>query len=219
MPKVNLHVAADLTAVALLASIPLVMVVSPVGGHNTLAEFIGFAKSNPGAVTYGSAGRGDSTHLAAERLRLAAKFQGLYVPFRGALEVLSEIIAGRLDFYMAPTAAALPAIGGGQLRALAVASARRAAALPDVPTTLESGLANSDYEFWVGAFVNRATRSEVVTALHRELSKALTSSSVQERFKALGAEVVLRTPREFADQVRSEIRLNADLAKEAGLGN
>ena len=219
MPQVNLHVASDLTAVALIASIPLVMVVSPAKGHKTLGEFIGFARSNPGAVTYGSAGRGNSTHLAAERLRLAAKFPGLYVPFKGAPEVLSEIMAGRHDFYLAPTAAALSLIRAGQLQALAVASAKRAAALPDVPTTLESGLANSDYEFWVGAFVSGATPPELVTALHTEISKAATAPSVQERLKSLGAETVRRTPRDFAEQVRSEIRLNAGLAKEAGLGN
>jgi tripartite-type tricarboxylate transporter receptor subunit TctC len=219
MPQVNLHVASDLTAVALIASIPLVMVVSPAKGHKTRGEFISFARSNPGVVTYGSAGRGDSTHLAAERLRLAAKFQGLYVPFKGAPEVLSEIMAGRLDFYLAPTAAALSLIRAGQLQALAVASAKRAAALPDVPTTLESGLANSDYEFWVGAFVSGATPPELVTALHTEISKAATAPSVQERLKSLGAETVRRTPQDFAEQIRSEIRLNAGLAKEAGLGN
>ncbi|MCC6780617.1 MAG: tripartite tricarboxylate transporter substrate binding protein [Hyphomicrobiales bacterium] len=219
MPNVSLNVASDLRAVALLADIPLVMVVSPAKGHKTLADFVGYARSSAGAVTYGSAGRGDSTHLAAERLRLAAGFSGLYVPFRGAPEVLTEIIAGRLDFYLAPAAAALSSITAGQLQALAIASAKRAVALPAVPTTLEAGFPRSDYEFWVGAFVSANTSTEFVSALHGEISKALQGPSVQERLETLGAEASSKMPEEFADQIRREIQINAALVKEAGLGN
>lgn len=219
MPSLNFSVTSDLVPVALLASIPLVMVVSPAKGYTTLGDFVSYAKSNPGAVTYGSAGRGDSTHLAAERLRLAANFRGLYVPFRGAPEVLSEIIAGRLDFYLSPAAVALSSITAGRLQALAVASAQRAAALPDIPTTLESGFANSDFEFWVGAFVSAATPAEFVAALHQEILKALREPLLLPRLQTLGAEVVPKTPREFSDQVKNEIHMNAALVREAHLGN
>jgi tripartite-type tricarboxylate transporter receptor subunit TctC len=219
MPNLSLNVPTDLRAVALLANIPLVMVVSPAKGYKTLGDFVGYARSNANAVTYGSAGRGDSTHLAAERLRLAAGFSGLYVPFRGATEVLTEIMAGRLDFYLSPMAAALSSITAGRLQALAVASARRAAALPEVPTTLEAGFPNSDYEFWVGAFVNANTSTEFVSALYREIFNALQAPSVQQRLNTLGGEVAPKTPEEFADQVRREIRINATLVKEAGLAN
>jgi tripartite-type tricarboxylate transporter receptor subunit TctC len=219
MPNLNLNVSSDLRAVALLANIPLVVVVSPTKGYKTLGDFVGYARSNASAVTYGSAGRGDSTHLAAERLRLAAGFSGLYVPFRGATEVLTEIMAGRLDFYLSPMLAALSSITAGRLQAPAVASAGRAAALPDVPTTLEAGFPNSDYEFWVGAFVSANTSTEFVSALYREIFNALQAPTVQQRLSTLGGEVALKTPEEFADQVRRDIRINATLVKEAGLAN
>jgi tripartite-type tricarboxylate transporter receptor subunit TctC len=219
MPNLNLNVLSDLKAVALLANIPLVMVVSPSKGYKTLADFVGYAKSNANAVTYGSAGRGDSTHLAAERLRLAAGFSGLYVPFRGATEVLTEIMAGRLDFYLSPMAAALSSITAGRLQALAVASAKRAAALPGVPTTVEAGFPNSDYEFWVGAFVSANTSTGFVSALHGDILNALQAPSVQQRLNTLGGEVASKTPEEFAEQVGREIRVNATVVKEAGLAN
>src|SRR5262249_37567653 len=128
MANLAFDVERELTAVASLANVPLVLVVNPGKGYTTIHEFVAAAK--PGTFTYGSAGRGDSPHLAAERFRLAAGFTGLYVPFRGSPEVLNEVMAGRLDFYMAPAAPALL----------------------DVATTTELGFANSDYEFWVGAF-------------------------------------------------------------------
>ena len=113
------------TAVGSLANVPLVMVVNPAKGYKTIHDFVAAAKAKPGTFTYGSGGRGDATHLAAERFRLAAGFEGLYVPFRGAPEVLTEVMAGRLDFYMSPVAPAMPLITGGKLQALAVASAKR----------------------------------------------------------------------------------------------
>ena len=116
----------DLAAVGSLANVPLVMVVNPAKGYKTMHDFVAAAKAKPGTFTYGSGGRGDATHLAAERFRLAAGFEGLYVPFRGAPEVLTEIMAGRLDFYMSAAAPAMPLITGGKLQALAVASAKRA---------------------------------------------------------------------------------------------
>ena len=161
-------------AVASLASVPLVMVVNPAKGYKTVHDFVAAARrSSRAPFTYGSGGRGDATHLAAERFRLAAGFEGLYVPFRGAPEVLTEIMAGRLDFYMSAAAPAMPLVTGGKLQALAVASAKRAIALPDVPTTTEAGFANSDYEFWVGAFAPATTPRALVDRLNQEIVKAL----------------------------------------------
>lgn len=144
--NLSVNVQSDLTAIGLLANVPLVMVVNPAKGYKTVNDFVAAAKTKPGSFTYGSGGRGDATHLAAERFRLAAGFDGLYVPFRGAPEVLTEVMAGRLDFYMSPVAPAMSSIEGGKLQALAVASSTRGITLPNVPTTTEAGFANSDYE-------------------------------------------------------------------------
>jgi len=217
MTNLSVDVQSDLTAVALLANVPLVMVVNPDRGYKTVHDFVAAAKAKPGAFTYGSGGRGDSTHLAAERFRLAAGFQGLYVPFRGAPEVLTEVMAGRLDFYMSPVAPAMSSIEGGKLQALAVASSARGVTLPQVPTTTEAGFANSDYEFWVGAFAPAATPRAIVDRLNREVLKALETQSVRDRLKSMGGLPIPMTAQAFADQFKREIGVNAGLVKAAGL--
>jgi tripartite-type tricarboxylate transporter receptor subunit TctC len=218
MATLPLNVQNDLAAVGLLANVPLVMVVQPAKGYKTVHDFVAAAKAKPGTFTYGSGGRGDSTHLAAERFRLAAGFQGLYVPFRGAPEVLTEVMAGRLDFYMSPAAPAMSLITGGKLQALAVASAKRGITLPDVPTTTEAGFANSDYEFWVGAFAPSATPRALVDRLNREVVKALEMPAVRERLRTMGGSPTPMTAQAFADQFKKEIGVNAALVKAVGLG-
>lgn len=207
----------DLTAVALLANIPLVMVVAPSKGYKTINDFVSVAKGKPGSITYGSGGRGDSTHLAAERFRLAAGFEGLYVPFKGAPEVLTEVMAERLDFYFSPVAPAMSLIAAGKLQPLAVASAKRGRALPNVPTTTESGFANSDYEFWVGTFVAAATPRAIADRLHQEITKALETPLVRERLNGVGGEPIPMSSQEFENQVKREISVNAALVKAVGL--
>jgi tripartite-type tricarboxylate transporter receptor subunit TctC len=192
-------------------------VVNPTKGYRTLHDFVAAAKARPGSITYGSGGRGDATHLAAERLRLAAGFDGLYVPFRGAPEVLTEIMAGRLDFYMSAAAPAMPLIAGGRLQALAVASSARGISLPDVPTTIEAGFANSDYEFWVGAFAPAATPRALVDRLNQEIVKALGTASVRERLNALGGLPTPITGQAFAEQFKREVDMNTRLVKAVGL--
>ena len=215
--NLSVNVQSDLTAIGLLANVPLVMVVNPAKGYKTVTDFVAAAKAKPGSFTYGSGGRGDSTHLAAERFRLAAGFEGLYVPFRGAPEVLTEVMAGRLDFYMSPVAPAMSSIEGGKLQALAVASGARGITLPHVPTTTEAGFANSDYEFWVGAFAPAATPRAIVDRLNREVFKALETQSVRDRLKGMGGSPTPMTARAFAEQFNREVGVNAGLVKAVGL--
>jgi tripartite-type tricarboxylate transporter receptor subunit TctC len=217
MANLTFDVGKDLAAVAALASVPTVMVVSPAKGHNTVHDFVKAAKAKPGSVTYGSAGRGDSTHLAAERFRLSAGFEGVYVPFKGAPEVLTEVMAGRLDFYFSPAAPALPLIRDGKLKPLATASSKRGSAIPDVPTTTEAGFANSDYEFWIGAFVTAATPRPLVDRLHQEITKAIESAAVRERLKSIGGDPMPMSPTQFGDLIKKEIGVNASVVKAAGI--
>ena len=217
MTNLTFNVQTDLAAVGSLANVPLVLVVQPDKGYKTIKDFVAAAKAKPGSFTYGSGGRGDATHLAAERFRLAAGFQGLYVPFRGAPEVLTEVMAGRLDFYMSPISPAMPLITGGKLKALAVASAKRGTAVPDIPTTTELGFPNSDYEFWVGAFAPAATPQALVQRLNQEIVKALDTAHVRDRLKGMGGSPTPMTAQAFGEQFKREVGVNTGLVKAVGL--
>jgi tripartite-type tricarboxylate transporter receptor subunit TctC len=150
-PNVTYDPARDFSAVIPFGTIPNVTVISPAKGITTIGELVAAAKSR--SLTYASAGVGSATHWAAERLRVSAGFQAVHVPFRGGPEALTEVTTGRVDFTCMGMSAALGFIRDGQLIPLAVSSAKRSSALPEVPTTLESGLADSDYNYWMGLFV------------------------------------------------------------------
>ena len=160
---------------------------------------------------------GAAAHLTAERLRLAAGFEAQQIPFRGAPEAMTEVMSGRVDFFFSPTLPTLPLLRDGKLKALAVSSSRRAAALPDVPTTLEAGFANSDYNFWIGMFVPTKTPRDVVEKLNHETLKVLRQPGVREKLFALGGEPMAMAPAEFDSFLKDEIAMNAALVKAAGI--
>jgi tripartite-type tricarboxylate transporter receptor subunit TctC len=139
------------------------------------------------------------------------------VPFRGAPEVLTEVMAGRLDFYMSPISPAMPLLAGRQLQALAVASATRASALPEIPTTTEAGFTDSEYEFWVGAFAPAATPRLIVDRLNREIITALERPGVRDRLRDMGASPMPVSAQAFGEQFKREIDINAGLVKTVGL--
>lgn len=207
----------DFVALAPLASIPTVMVTPPSKNWAQLRDFVAEAKAKPGVINFGSGGIGNSTHLAAERLRMAASFEAVHVPFAGAPEAINEVVAGRVDFYFSPVPPALSLIREGKLKALAVSSARRSSVLPDVPTTVEAGFPNSGYEFWIGAFAPVKTSQPIVDRLARELRLALEAPTVREKYAALGADPMPLGPVEFDDYVRTESELNAGIVKAVGI--
>lgn len=215
--NLGFDVTRDFVALAPLASIPTVMVTPPARGWATLADFVAAAKAKPGAINYGSGGIGNSTHLAAERVRMAAGFQGVHVPYAGAPEAINEVLSGRVDFYFSPVPPALSLIRDGMLKPLAVTSAKRSSVLPDVPTTVEAGYPDSGYEFWVGAFAPAKTPRPIVDRLARELQIALETPSVRARFAALGADPMPMGPLEFDAFVRKEVDLNVAIVKAVGI--
>jgi tripartite-type tricarboxylate transporter receptor subunit TctC len=199
-----------------LGNLPNALVANPAKYH-TIRELVAAGNARPGALSYGSGGVGAIAHLNAERFRLAAGFEAVHVPYKGAPEVLTDVIAGRVDFYFSPLSAALSLIRDGQVRALAVSSTRRSAALPDVPTTLEAGYANSDYSFWAGLCAPAGTPREIVERLHRETARALAVPDIRERLANLGAEPMPMTPAEFDAYLLAEIRNVAAIVRAAGI--
>jgi tripartite-type tricarboxylate transporter receptor subunit TctC len=207
----------DFAAITPLGNVPLVLVISPDKNIKTLKDLVAAAKAKPGSINYAAAGIGTPPHLTTERLRLSAGFQGQLVPFRGAPEALTEVMAGRVDFYFCPITPAMPLIREGKLLALAVSSSKRAIALPDVPTTVEAGYPNSDFDFWIGTFVPKQTPRDIVGKLHQATVKALESATVKERLAKLGVEPMIMQPEDFDARIAKETRVALELAKAAGI--
>jgi tripartite-type tricarboxylate transporter receptor subunit TctC len=211
------NVLTDLVAVSPVASIPTIMVVSPAKGYKSLQDFVAAAKAKPGAMNFASAGVGNSTHFAAERFRLSAGVDAVHIPFKGGPEALTEVMTNRVDFYCCPIPPALSLVREGKLQALATGSARRSSILPEVPTTLEAGYPESNYEFWVGVFLPAATPKEIVERLSREIGAALQNPTVRSKLNGLGADPMAMTPAEFGEYVRKEVEMNAALVKAIGI--
>ena len=207
--------AKEFAAVAPLGNLPMVLVVSPSKNIRSVQELVAAGKKQP--LTFGSIGVGSPIHLALERFRISAGFQAQAVPFRGAPEALTETMTGRIDMYYAPVSAALPFILDGKLTPLAVSSRKRAAALPNVPTTLEAGYANSDYDFWIGVFAPVKTPPEVVNKLNAEISKVLQTKVVQEKLAKIGVEPMFMNTAQFDAYIKEQFATNAVLAKAAGI--
>ena len=207
----------DFSAITPLGNVPLVLVVAPEKNIKSVQQLVAVAKQKPGAINYAAAGIGTPPHLTAERFRLAAGFSGQLVPFKGAPEALTEVLTGRVDFYFCPLPAAIGFIKEGRLLALAVGGSKRAVALPDVPTTVEAGFANSDFDFWVGAFVPKQTPRDLVATIHRETVAAIGSPAVKERLGKLGVEPMIMTPEEVDARVAKEAGIAVALAKAANI--
>ncbi len=216
-PNAPYDAARDFVAVAALGSSPNIVVVAPEKGIKTLQELVATAKQKAGATTYGTAGVGSSTHFSTERFRFSAGFDGVHVPFRGMPEVLTEVMTRRVDFCFSTIASALPFIRDGKLVALAVSTPKRSSALPDVPTTLELGYANSDYTFWNGLFLPAKTPSDIVERLHREAQKAVATPAVREKLAQQGIDPMPITAAAFDALIRKEIDESIALVKAAGI--
>jgi len=207
----------DFAAVAPVGISPNVLVVSPARGWSTVADLVAAAKARPEALNFSSVGVGSATHLSAERFLSSAGVRAMHVPFKGGAEAMLEVIAGRIDFFFGPVALVLPHVREGKLRALAVNSAGRSAALPDVPTLREAGIGDAEYPIWFGLFAPARTPSDIVGRLNRETQKALQAPAVRDKLASLGVDPMAMLPGEFAAYVDGEIALNAALARKAGL--
>jgi tripartite-type tricarboxylate transporter receptor subunit TctC len=207
----------DFAAVIPFGIQPTVLIVSPSKGWKTLGELVAAAKARPGELNFASAGVGAASHLAAERFRVSAGFTAQHVPFRGPVEALTETMTGRIDFYFLPVAAAMPLITDGKVLPLAVSTAKRAAALPNVPTTTEAGLKDASYVFWNGIFVPAKTPHDIIAKLHDETEKAMLVPGVQEKLAKLGQEPMPMTPEQFQIFVHDDVLETAKLMNEVGV--
>jgi len=207
--------ARDFVPVVLIGTSPNVLIVSKQSGFNTVADLVAAAKAKPGTMTFASAGIGSSSHMAAERFRLAAKIDVRHVPFREG--GLTEVMAGRIDFYFIPLAAAASALGNDKLVVLAVSSPERVPLLPNVPSVVEAGYPDAVFRFWNGLSAPAKTPRDIVQKLHEATEKALNSPSVRERLAKLGVEPKNISVEEFGQFFRDDIAATTQLAKEANI--
>ncbi len=214
-PNAPYNTGRDFSGVVIFGSVPNVTVISPAKGIKSLKELVEAARK--GSFTFASAGVGSATHWAAERLRLAAGFSAVHVPFRGGPEALTEVMTGRVDFMSIGISSGLPLIRSGRLVPLAVSTLKRSTALPEVPTTIEAGYPDSDYTFWNGMLVPAKTPRALINRLHEETLKVLRQPGVIEKFKPQGIEPMPLTPAEFDALIAKEIENNIAIVKAAGL--
>ena len=216
-PSLPYDTVKDFIDIVPLGGQPNVLVVAPSTGIKTVAELIAQAKQKPGQLNFGSAGTGSGTHINGEKFKLAAGIDVLHIPYKGTPEALTDTIAGRVTYFFSPISAALPFVRDGKLVALAVSTAKRSGALPNVPTVAEAGLPGFEYSLWVGMFAPAGTPADVVDKIARDVRTVAQSQDVKERFAALGAEQMPMTPPEFKQFVDSEITESAKVIKAAGI--
>lgn len=215
--KLPFDTVGDFTGITPISSLSNVLVISPAKGYKNLGELLAAARAKPGSLNFASAGQGSATHLNAEKFKMAAKIDATNIPFKGSAEAVTEVIAGRVDYYFSPVAPVIGQIKAGQLQALAVGSPQRTSALPDVPTTAEAGVPGSEFNFWIGMMAPAKTPRDIVNRLHDEVLKALASPEVKERFAKVGADAWTLKPEQFDAYIKNEIASNAVLVKAAGL--
>jgi len=207
----------DLTPVATVATIPTVLVVSAEKPYKSVAELVAAAKAKPGDIVGTTAGIGSFTHMNLERFRIAAGIEVLRLHLKGAPEAFTEVMTGRADFYFALPFQVRANLKSGKIRALAVGSPKRSSLFPDLPTTVEAGYPNSDYNAWVGALVPTRTPRDIVQRLHREFNAAVNAPDVREKIVKPGADPLSLTLPEFEAMIASEFESNGKLIKAANI--
>lgn len=214
-PPVNLL--KDYDAVALLGSVPFVLVVHPSLPAKSVKAFVAFAKARPGQVSFASTGQGGSPHLTGEMLRMQAALDLLHVPYKGTPQATTDVISGQVTMMFANTLSVLPSVKAGRLRALAVSSAKRTGAAPDVPTMIEAGYPNFESGTWFALASAAGTPHDAIQRLNTEVNRVVQLHDVREKLAALGAEPMTGNVEQTAAYFRSEIDKWAKVVKASGI--
>ena len=207
-PKLGYDIEKDFLPVSFGAMFPVVLVAHPAVPVKTVADVVALDRQAPGKLSFGSAGNGGGTHLAGELFNMQAGTKLLHVPYKGSAPAMTDLLGGQVQFMFSDAPTALPQIKAGKVRAIAVASAKRSALLPDVPTVAESGIAGlSGYEAysWAAFMVPAGTPKDIVQRLSADIGKALADPQVKQRLYDAGAEAMPTTPEAFGKMLHTEI--------------
>jgi tripartite-type tricarboxylate transporter receptor subunit TctC len=217
LPNAGFDLVKDLTPIALLASVPNILVVHPSLGVKSLKDLIAKARSRPNEIIYASSGIGSSPHLSAELFSMMAGVKLVHVPYKGSSQAITDLIAGRTSLMFAPAPTALPYLKSNTLIALGSTQLKRASAAPNLPTMDELGLKGFDTGVWFGLFAPAGTPKAIVDQLARAANEAIQSDEVRAAFAPLGIDGIGSTPDEFSSYVRTEIDKWAKVVDAAGL--
>lgn len=202
--KLPFDAAKDFIPVSLVATAPQILVVPENAPYKTVAEFLDFARKNPGKLSFASAGGGTGSHLAGEALNEQAKVNLMHVPYKGGAPALTDLMGGQVSAYFGNVASTLSYVKSGKLRALAVSSTKRVPALPDTPTLGESGLPGYNVVEWNGVFLPKGTPADIVQKLGKAVQAAVNDPTVHQKLLQLGLEPAGTTPEAFARFVQDE---------------
>jgi tripartite-type tricarboxylate transporter receptor subunit TctC len=207
----------EFSPISLVARGPIVLAVHPGVPATNVKELIAFARSKPGGFNYGSGGNGSSLHLAAELFKLQTGVEMTHIPYKGTGDLIADFLAGRISAVFISPLIVMPLVRQGKLRALAVTSAKRVAALPDLPAIAEAGVPGYDMEAWFALLAASGTPRDVVATLSRQVGVALRAPDVQEKLSALGVEAAPTTPEQATAYIDREIRRWDKLLRAAGI--
>jgi tripartite-type tricarboxylate transporter receptor subunit TctC len=215
--NLSYDVTKDFAPIALICSVPNMLVVHPSLGVNNLRELIALAKSKPDQIHFGSSGTATTTHLAGELINVMAGVKLVHVPYPGSAQALSDVLTGRIPLLFAPASAVIQHVEKGQLKAIAVTQLKRAGIAPDVPTMAEAGLPDYDIGLWFGLLAPAGTPRDVIDKLSRVANEAIKSDDVRTALRTAGLDPIGSTPDEFARYIVSEVQKGAAVVQAAGL--
>ena len=206
----------DFTPVVLVAGVPNVLVVNPSVPAQSVAELIAYAKANPGKLNFASSGSGTSIHLSGELFKVLTGVQITHVPYKGSAPALTDLMGGQVQLMFDNLPSSLAFVKAGKLRALAVTSTTRAAALPDVPTMVEAGVSGFEASSWFGMLAPTGTPRDIVLRINAEVAKWLATPEAREKLAGQGAIVAGGAPEDFARHIASESAKWARVVKASG---
>ena len=213
--NLNYDTLGDFVGVSPLAAVPSVLVVGASSPIKNVAELIATAKAKPGQLNYASAGVGSATHVNAEKFRAQANIQLTHIPFKGTPETIVETSAGRVDFMFTPVLASIPSIRDNRMRAIAVSTAKRSSALPDIPTVAEAGLPGFVFDFWIGMLAPAKTPKAIVNKLNAEVRNILQLPDVKDRLSKLGADPMTMSSEQFDAYIKEDFTTLGAVMKSA----
>ena len=215
--KLPYDVQKDFAPVSQVAVAPNVMVINPSVPANSVAEFIAYAKANPGKLSYASGGNGSSAHMSMELFKSMSGIDIQHVPYKGSSPALTDVVSGQVVAFIGNMPPTVPLIKAGKLRALAVTTKSRSALMPELPTITEAGLPGFETVAWFGVLAPAATPPDIVNKLSAEIAKIAKSPEIRERLVAMGAEPVGSPPEEFKAVIDRDIAKWKPLAQKVNI--